>query len=131
MSERSAAPPRGDESEESGVGIDYSEIPDMSGDDAFWAAARVGPVVPPVGARRMPSPVTGVRFTEARLYLRLEDGREIGAPLVWFPRLAGAAPAQRKRWQRTDRGFGVHWPDLGEAVSVLGLLGLPDERPWP
>jgi Protein of unknown function (DUF2442) len=136
MSERSAAPVRRAGGEASAgrdeasagrdEGIDYSEIPDRSGDEAFWAAARVGPVVGVPSGARGPSPATGVRFTAARLYVRLADGREIGAPLAWFPRLAGAAPAQRKRWQVRDHGFGVRWPDLDEDVSVLALLGLPD-----
>ena len=130
MSERSVAAARGDRGEapdERGAGIDYSEIPDMSGEDTFWTTARVGPVLaPPREGAHGPSPARGVRFTAARLYVRLADGREIGAPLAWFPRLAGATAAQRKRWEPTDQGFGLHWPDLGEDVSVRGLLGLPD-----
>ncbi len=41
------------------------------------------------------SPMMGIRFTADMLYVRLADGREIGAPLAWFPRLETATPAQR------------------------------------
>ncbi len=30
--------------------------------------------------------------TDDRLYVQLEDGREVGVPLAWFPRLAAATP---------------------------------------
>jgi hypothetical protein len=61
--------------------------------------------------------------TDDRLYVQLEDGREIGAPLVWFPRLAAATPEQRTHWELIGRGIGVHWPDIDEDISVAGLLG--------
>ena len=64
-----------------------------------------------------------VRFECDLLHVRLEDGRDIGAPLVWFPRLAAATPAQRANWHLIGRGIGVHWPDLDEDLSVAGLLG--------
>ena len=82
-------------------------------------------------ARPAGAQATAVWFAADRLWLRLADGRELGVPLEWFPRLAGAAGAQRDRWELTDQGFGVHWPELDEDVSVLALLGLPDRRPRP
>lgn len=75
---------------------------------------------------REPSPVTSVRFTDERLYLAMEDGREIGAPLAGFPRLRDATPDQRGNWRRTGRGLGVHWPDVDEDIHVAHLLGLSD-----
>lgn len=36
-----------------------------------------------------------VSVTDDLLRVRLTDGREIGAPLTWFPRLLAATPAQR------------------------------------
>ena len=55
----------------------------------------------------------------------LADGREIAAPLAWFPRLRDATPKQRANWRLIGRGEGVHWPDVDEDVSVHALLGLP------
>jgi hypothetical protein len=64
-----------------------------------------------------------VRFEGDLLYVSLEDGREIGVPLAWFPRLAAATPEQRAHWQLIGRGIGLHWPELDEDLSVAGLLG--------
>jgi Protein of unknown function (DUF2442) len=55
----------------------------------------------------------------------LTDGREISAPLEWFPRSRDAADAQRLNRRLIGRGEGVHWPDLDQDVSVNALLGLP------
>ena len=75
------------------------------------------PAKPVVSAR-----ATGVRFTDDLLYVQLEDGREIGVPLAWFPRLSAATPEQRANWQLVGRGVGLHWPDVDEDLSVAGLL---------
>jgi Protein of unknown function (DUF2442) len=73
-----------------------------------------------------PSPVVGVRFADGRIYLAMEDGREIGAPLAHFPRLVSATDEQRAHWQPIGRGLGVHWPEVDEDLSVAHLLGLSD-----
>jgi hypothetical protein len=75
------------------------------------------PAKPVVSAR-----ATSVRFTDDLLYVQLEDGREIGVPLAWFPRLSAATPEQRANWQLLGRGVGLHWPDVDEDLSVAGLL---------
>jgi len=56
------------------------------------------------------------------LHVRLSDGREIGVPLEWFPKLRDATPEQRSRWKLIGKGVGIHWPDLDEDLSVAGLL---------
>ena len=63
-----------------------------------------------------------MRFTDDLLYVQLEDGREIGVPLAWFPRLSAATAEQRANWQLLGRGVGLHWPDVDEDLSVAGLL---------
>lgn len=65
-----------------------------------------------------------VDVTDAALRVRLSDGRELSAPLEWFPRLRDATAAQRANWRLIGKGAGVHWPDLDEDVSVAGLLRL-------
>jgi hypothetical protein len=52
----------------------------------------------------------------------LADGREIRAPLVWFPRLHTATDAQRNRWELIGGGIGIHWPDVDEDISIEALL---------
>lgn len=66
--------------------------------------------------------VADVRLTDHALHVVLQDGREISAPLAWYPRLRDAAPIARDNWRLIGRGEGVHWPDLDEDISVLGLL---------
>ena len=56
------------------------------------------------------------------LHVQLVDGREIGAPLEWFPRLRDATPAQRANWRLIGQGVGIHWEDLDEDLSIAGLV---------
>jgi hypothetical protein len=66
--------------------------------------------------------VRGVAFTEDTLSVDLADGRTIVVPLTWFPRLLNATVEQRSRWLISGAGFGIHWPDVDEDLSVEGLL---------
>ena len=79
----------------------------------------------PISANRLNAQALNVEFVDASIRLILADGREISAPLAWFPRLRDASDAQRTNWRLIGRGEGVHWPDLDEDVSVNALLGLP------
>ena len=36
-----------------------------------------------------------VRFDDDNMWVELSDGRTLGVPLAWFPRLLHAAPEQR------------------------------------
>ena len=63
-----------------------------------------------------------VSCSDVALRVVLADGREITAPLEWFPRLRDAAPAARANWRPIGGGVGIHWPELDEDISVAGLL---------
>jgi hypothetical protein len=63
-----------------------------------------------------------VTVMDDRILVVLADGRELAAPLAWFPRLADATAAQRQNWRLIGRGHGVHWPDVDEDISVASLL---------
>jgi hypothetical protein len=63
-----------------------------------------------------------VDCTARTLDVALSDGRTLCVPLVWFPRLAVATPDQRRNWRLVRRGTGISWDDLGEDISVEGLL---------
>ena len=68
---------------------------------------------------------TSVRFDEHTMWVDLSDGRTLGVPLAWFPRLLHASPAERERVELSR--VGLHWEDLDEDISVAGLLaGLGD-----
>ncbi|MEO6131347.1 MAG: DUF2442 domain-containing protein [Saprospiraceae bacterium] len=61
-------------------------------------------------------------FTEDMLYVRLEDGREVGVPLEWFPRLIKATAEQKNNWRLIGDGVGIHWEDIDEDLSVRKLI---------
>lgn len=63
-----------------------------------------------------------VNVTEDMLTLHLEDGRTVGMPIVWSPRLARASAAERQNYEVIGHGAGLHWPDLDEYVSVRSIL---------
>lgn len=79
----------------------------------------------PILANRLSAQAMSVEFVDASLRIVLTDGREISAPIEWFPRLRDASPEQRGNWRLIGRGEGIHWPDIDEDVSVNALLGLP------
>ncbi len=66
-----------------------------------------------------------VWFDDDALWVSLSDGRTIGAPLTWFPRLLEATPEQRAQVEFSKGG--LFWDALDEDISVAGLLaGQPD-----
>jgi len=73
--------------------------------------------------------VRDVRFSDDTLSVDLVDGRTITVPLVWYPRLLQATPAQRANREIVGAGYGIHWPDVDEDLSTEGLLrGSPAPR---
>ena len=63
---------------------------------------------------------TRVRFDEDSMWVDLSDGRTLGVPLAWFPRLLHATAEQRTQVRISSRG--LHWEALDEDISVAGLL---------
>jgi Protein of unknown function (DUF2442) len=63
---------------------------------------------------------TAVRFDEHTMWIDLTDGRTLGVPLAWFPRLLHASPDMRARVEISR--VGLHWEDLDEDISIAGLL---------
>ena len=66
--------------------------------------------------------VRDVEITDYELSVALMDGRTITVPVVWYPRLANATPAQRAHWETAGAGYGIHWPDVDEDLSTEDLL---------
>jgi hypothetical protein len=63
---------------------------------------------------------TSVRFDEHSMWVELTDGRTLGVPLAWFPRLLHATPEQREQVELSR--VGLHWEELDEDISIAGLL---------
>ncbi len=76
----------------------------------------------PTLAIKLDATAVDVQTDESLLRVILADGRELAAPLEWFPRLRDATPEQRLNWRFIGRGQGIHWPDVDEDISVSGLL---------
>jgi len=65
---------------------------------------------------------TKVWFANNKLCVLLADGREIGVPIDWFPRLRDASDVERNEWRFIGNGQGIRWEQLDEDISVTGLL---------
>jgi hypothetical protein len=63
---------------------------------------------------------TSVRFDEHTMWVDLSDGRTLGVPLAWFPRLLRATPGDREKVEMSRTG--LHWEALDEDISIAGLL---------
>jgi hypothetical protein len=65
-----------------------------------------------------------VSFSPDALHVVLADGREVSAPLEWFPRLRAATSEQKRNWRLIGKGIGIHWEDVDEDISVESLLAV-------
>lgn len=63
---------------------------------------------------------TAVRFDADSMWVDLSDGRVVGVPLAWFPRLLHATSEERLQVRLSTRG--LHWGALDEDISIAGLL---------
>lgn len=61
-----------------------------------------------------------VTFDDHSVHISLSDGRQIGVPLAWFPRLLHATAEQRRAF--TISSGGLHWEALDEDISIAGIL---------
>lgn len=66
--------------------------------------------------------VKKVKIGDDVLQVDLMDGRSIIVPLAWYPRLLNATKAQRKKWKISAAGYGLHWPEIDEDLSIEGML---------
>jgi len=73
--------------------------------------------------------IKAVSTDDRKLTLWLDDGRVVSAPLSWYPSLLEASPAERKLWQLSGGGYGVHWPALDYDLSAEGILLGQKEHP--
>jgi hypothetical protein len=76
----------------------------------------------PTSAVRYDATAVDAKVLDDRLVVILADGRELAAPLAWFPRLLDATAEQRRNWRLIGGGRGIHWPGVDEDISVASLL---------
>ncbi len=66
--------------------------------------------------------VEGVVFDGDTLVLRADGGVYRVSVSKVSPRLARASDAVRRRYEISPSGYGLHWPDVDEDLSVDGLI---------
>ncbi|PKN26547.1 MAG: DUF2442 domain-containing protein [Deltaproteobacteria bacterium HGW-Deltaproteobacteria-22] len=68
--------------------------------------------------------VSRIRF-EGRHMFMVIDGKEYGVDLsVVSSVLLNASAEARNQYEVSPSGYGIHWPELDEDLSVEGLLRL-------
>ncbi|MVZ96411.1 DUF2442 domain-containing protein [Sphingorhabdus sp. IMCC26285] len=77
----------------------------------------------------LPEP-TKISFDQDSMWVTLDDGRVIGVPLAWFPRLLNGSEQDRQDFFLSPSG--MHWEALDEDISVRlilsGRIELPPEK---
>jgi Protein of unknown function (DUF2442) len=63
---------------------------------------------------------TKVSFDDVKMWVELEDGRTLGIPLAWYPRLFHGTPKLRDKVSISASG--LHWEELDEDISIAGLI---------
>jgi hypothetical protein len=63
-----------------------------------------------------------VNFTNDKIVVALDDGRDISVPLTSYPRLRDASGPEREDFELLGDGEYIHWPRIDEDLSVAGLL---------
>ncbi|MGA7749999.1 MAG: DUF2442 domain-containing protein [Gallionella sp.] len=76
----------------------------------------------------MSSLAKAVNFDTNTMWVDFVDGRKLGVPLAYFPRLLNATPTQREHYEISGGGSGLHWDEIDEDISVENLLlGIGDK----
>ena len=73
--------------------------------------------------------ITAIEVTDEIITARLADGRTISVPLAWSWRMSEATQEQRDHYEFIGNGLGVHWPDVDEDISAIGMLAGSPARP--
>lgn len=70
---------------------------------------------------RLPA-ILALKFDDDAMRVHLSDGRILIVPLAWYPKLLSARKKVRNHFEISPSGYGIHWPDLDEDLSVYGFL---------
>jgi len=61
-------------------------------------------------------------YEQGKICLLLSDKKEIRFPVELNKKLKNAKPDQLNNIELICNGTGLHWPDLDENLSVVGIL---------
>jgi hypothetical protein len=65
---------------------------------------------------------TDLSFTDTKMIIQFEDGRELSVPLEWLSKLRNATKEQLSKWRFIGKGEGIHWEELDEDIFIENLL---------
>jgi hypothetical protein len=68
--------------------------------------------------------VQSITFSQTKMHLRV-DGKEYEIEMSrTSKRLAMATQSERENFEVSQSGYGIHWPDIDEDLSIDGLIGV-------
>ncbi len=72
-----------------------------------------------------------IDFTEDYMLIKI-DGKNYKLKLVNISkRLLNASSEQRKKYEISPSGYGIHWPLIDEDLSIDGLIGIKHRQVKP
>ena len=69
-----------------------------------------------------PISISEILIDGDKITANISDGRVVSIPIAWFPRLAQASEQQLKNFKISPSGYGVHWPDVDEDISIKAFI---------
>ena len=66
--------------------------------------------------------IIDIQISDDMLIADINDGRRVSIPLTWFPLLSNANEDQRRNFKISPGGYGIHWPDLDEDISIKSFI---------
>ena len=66
--------------------------------------------------------ILSARAETDRIIAVMSDGREVSIPIAWFPKLMNATDQQRAKMEVSPGGYGIHWPEIDEDISVKAFV---------
>jgi len=74
--------------------------------------------------------IENLSFSGSIMLLRV-DGKDYQIDIApQSQRLAAATQEQRENLVVSPSGYGIHWPDLDEDLSIDGLIGIRHQSPF-
>jgi len=73
--------------------------------------------------------VESIKFRDNTIFIYV-DGKEYAVEITQLSKqLASASNDQRRNCVISPSGYGIHWPDIDEDLSIDGILGIKHRAP--
>ncbi|KLL03534.1 MAG: hypothetical protein MRECE_14c014 [Mycoplasmataceae bacterium CE_OT135] len=79
-------------------------------------------ITKPVKLGRKYPAIKSLECRKHQITATLSDGRIISIPKAWFKRLREATEKQLNDFEITPSGYGIHWEELDEDISVKAFV---------